>query len=1031
MTLFGRDAGARWRTMVMVAMLGGFGGRAEGSQLSALSVRGPAGTGDATMIVGVAYAGGEGKSTLVRGVGPGLAGDVSGYLADPQLRVYDATDGNAEVASNDDWAPGLASEFTRLGMGTLTVGSKDAALQATLPHGLYTVHVTGKSGATGVALAEVYDAATGDLTKRLSALSVRNQVGTGASVLIAGFVVSGTESKRVVIAGKGPALSGSVSGYLTDPQLQVHRMESSGSVLVAENDNWGGTSELTEAFAEVGLSEPGNADAKDAALVLTLGPGVYTATLSGVGGTTGVGLIEIYEMMGTLALSYPSRATVVLEPMIKIEPAVANITSDLPTRYTVTQGTLPAGLQLNSDGSISGTPITLGSATITVEVANAERKAAATFSVSVLGSHHAMENHWLANTGGRPGLPSDWSLPSLLAWNGNVGNFLTDIGIIVDEQLGGIPTVQVLTQYDETGMGNYLNDPERPTKQLGAVYYNGQRISKGFSTPATRAVDSTKSTSSKTGVTASIKNFYGRFFNFDSIRNDPPPTGANAPYVALSDGRSITVVEDPTAVDFDLSGRLWIADNGPDQNIKIFDLEVSLTTPAATFGEKGGVFAGPTRGATGDFRFWGPRGIAHDAAGHIYIGCTGLTMMIIGGTDLRMFSADGQQMLWQAYGTFLDTASADPASQGASLYLCGKRYEMDYTQPPGKSSKWAGVTFDPFTYGDDPRVNNAYAMLGIRRINGQRFMFCGTMYGSVVAVYRFEEGSEIAVPCAYLCLGGEKGLSPDYLTPLHPTWDDNEINKRNRWAWRDSDGDGHFSSTSEFVIWENWTPYSQGIDIDDAGGIWFGGSGLLSPYFRGGGVQYWPCTGVDAQGVPIYDFANPQRFDVPYGDGQTNSGVNRLKYLSQTDTMFFAGGNSSWYPKAIYCYKNFTDAARRTLAFSIDLGFFDNLDASGIHLDLGTAPMVLPFSFTADQDYIYVVYLDNGKDGRKRGEVTIYSAVDGHQVDFIVPGEVVGGGAGAVDIVNGVHVTTDADGWKIIMVEDDGGAKVMAYRWKP
>ena len=159
--------------------------------------------------------------------------------------------------------------------------------------------------------------------------------------------------------------------------------------------------------------------------------------------------------------------------------------------------------------------------------------------------------------------------------------------------------------------------------------------------------------------------------------------------------------------------------------------------------------------------------------------------------------------------------------------------------------------------------------------------------------------------------------------------------------------------------------------------------------------------------------------------------MNRLKYLSQTDTMFFAGGNSSWYPKTIYCYKNFTDAARRTLAFTIDLGFFDNLDASGIHLDLGTAAMVLPYSFTADQDYLYVVYLDNGKDGRKRGEVTIYSAVDGHQVDFIVPGEVVGGGAGTVDIVNGVHVTTDADGWKIILVEDDGGAKVMAYRWKP
>ena len=443
MTLFGRDAGARWRTMVMAAMLGCLGSRLAGSQLSALSVRGPAGTGDATMIVGVAYAGGAGKPTLVRGVGPGLADDVSGYLADPQLRVYDATDGNAEVASNDDWAAGLGSEFTRLGMGTLKSGSKDAALQATLPHGTYTVHVTGKSGTTGVALAEIYDAALDDTTKRLSALSVRNQVGTGASVLIAGFVVSGTESKRVVITGKGPALSGSVSGYLADPQLQVHRIESGNATLVAENDNWGGTSELTEAFAEVGLAVPGDADSKDAALVLTLEPGVYTATLVGVGETTGVGLIEIYERLGTLELSYPSRAAVSLEPIVTIEPAVVNIATGLPTRYTVTQGTLPAGLQLNRDGSISGIPVTLGTTTLTVEVANGSRKASAAFSISVLGSHHAMENHWLANTGGRPGLPSDWSLPSLLAWNGNVGNFLTDIGIVVDEQLGGRAVVVV------------------------------------------------------------------------------------------------------------------------------------------------------------------------------------------------------------------------------------------------------------------------------------------------------------------------------------------------------------------------------------------------------------------------------------------------------------------------------------------------------------------------------------------------------------------------------------------------------------
>jgi len=322
-------------------------------------------------------------------------------------------------------------------------------------------------------------------------------------------------------------------------------------------------------------------------------------------------------------------------------------------------------------------------------------------------------------------------------------------------------------------------------------------------------------------------------------------------------------------------------------------------------------------------------------------------------------------------------------------------------------------------------------MLGIRRIAGKRFMYLGTMTGSMVAVYRFEDeaSSEIAVQCAYLCLQ-DKNLGPNDISPLHPTWDPNETNRRNRWAWRDSTGDGHFSNTAEFVIWENWTGYSQGVDIDDNGGIWYGGGGMISEYFRANGLQYWPCGGIDAHGVPIYDFANPQRFDVPYGEAG-NSGVNRLKYVAQTDTMYLAGGDSSWWAKSIYCYKNFRNPATRTLAYRIDSGFYDNGDPEHVHLDQGTAPMTLPMSFTADQDYIYVTYLDNGKDGRVRGEVTIYSAATGVQVDFIVPGDPVGGLCGTCDVVNGIHVATDAAGWKIITLEDDGGAKVMVYRWKP
>jgi len=265
------------------------------SQFSALSARAPAGTGEQTLILGFVFAGG-GKPTLVRGVGPGIS-TVSGYMRDPQLRLYTAS--GVEVASNDDWAGSseLSDAFVRTGAGALDPASKDAALFENLTGNVYTAHVSGAAGTTGVALAEAYDASLGDKTKRLTALSVRNQVGVDDAILIAGFVISGDVPKRVVVRGVGPGIS-TVSGYLRDPQLQVWRLNTLVTPakweLVGENDDWDHTATTAALFKSVGMGELAS-DSKDAALVLTLEPGIYTAQVSGVGRTTGVGLAEIYE----------------------------------------------------------------------------------------------------------------------------------------------------------------------------------------------------------------------------------------------------------------------------------------------------------------------------------------------------------------------------------------------------------------------------------------------------------------------------------------------------------------------------------------------------------------------------------------------------------------------------------------------------------------------------------------------------------------------------------------------------------------
>jgi len=262
------------------------------SRLSSLSARGLAGTGDQTLIAGFATSEGGSKQLLLRGIGPGLTPfGVSGVLADPALTLFNAA--GTVLQQNNDWGgtTALTTAFAQVWAFPLSPNSKDAALLATLPGGVYTAHLTAQSG-TGVALLEAYDVDPGTPTTRLASLSARDQVGTGDNILIAGFAVTGNISRTVLIRGIGPTLARyGVSGVLANPQLQVFQ----GNTLLAQNDDWGGDTTLAAVAAQVNAFAL-DANSKDAAMLLTLPPGAYTAQVSGVGNTTGVALVEIYEV---------------------------------------------------------------------------------------------------------------------------------------------------------------------------------------------------------------------------------------------------------------------------------------------------------------------------------------------------------------------------------------------------------------------------------------------------------------------------------------------------------------------------------------------------------------------------------------------------------------------------------------------------------------------------------------------------------------------------------------------------------------
>jgi hypothetical protein len=269
------------------------------------SIRSNAGTGSQTLIVGLALDAAPGLAAptlLLRGIGPTLASfGVLDALADPKIDLFR---GQTRLAENDNWdaLSGAAGLALQVGAFALTPQSKDAALvQSGLTAGAYTVQITaatpsGVTSAGGVALAEVFDASSpGAPVRQMVNVSARTQVGTGEEILIAGFTIGGTTARTVLIRAAGPVLSTfQVTGTLSDPRLTLFH----GTTAIAESDNWQSSPELVNIFSATGAF-PFNARSRDAALLITLPPGSYTAHVSGVGAgntATGVALIEVYAL---------------------------------------------------------------------------------------------------------------------------------------------------------------------------------------------------------------------------------------------------------------------------------------------------------------------------------------------------------------------------------------------------------------------------------------------------------------------------------------------------------------------------------------------------------------------------------------------------------------------------------------------------------------------------------------------------------------------------------------------------------------
>jgi hypothetical protein len=253
---------------------------AVGNKLANISTRAVVGTGANVVIGGFIVTGTDAKKVIVRGIGPSLP--FPGKLLDPALELRDGA-GNL-IASNNNWSQS-ANSAAIAESGVAPANASESAILVTLEPGSYTVILSGVNQTSGTGVVEVYDLDNAANSK-LANISTRAFVQGGDNVLIGGLIIVGQSGANLIVRAIGPSLP--VTGAMADPTLELR--DANGEPFAA-NDDW-------RSSQQAAIIETGVAPARDAesAIVASFPAGAYTAIVRGANGTTGVAVVEVYQL---------------------------------------------------------------------------------------------------------------------------------------------------------------------------------------------------------------------------------------------------------------------------------------------------------------------------------------------------------------------------------------------------------------------------------------------------------------------------------------------------------------------------------------------------------------------------------------------------------------------------------------------------------------------------------------------------------------------------------------------------------------
>jgi hypothetical protein len=488
------------------------------------------------------------------------------------------------------------------------------------------------------------------------------------------------------------------------------------------------------------------------------------------------------------------------------------------------------------------------------------------------------------------------------------------------------------------------------------------------------------------------------------------PRSGSAPawisrHTAEGNARRIEFAADaqPTALCLAPKDRLLVADNGPSQQVLIFENVAESPRLAGTFGAKGGIFSG-VPGGFGPLKFNHPSAVGCDAQGNFYIAQDGQSGG--GGTVLESYAPEGK-LNWRLFGLeFVDMADLDPASE-ADLFTKEEHFRLDYTRPPGQQWTYQGYTLDPFRYPEDPRLHLWSAGAWVRRIQGKRFLFVNDMYSEALQVYRFDSAKEgeLAVPSVF--------FAKSHIKKQDQGWPPGQPDK-GEWIWRDGNGNGAFDGAEFLSNGGKDAPPLWGWWVDSAGNVW--------QATQTAGIRKFACQGLDAQGNPIYDFASLAATPMP----APFTRLERIYYFPATDTMYLAGYTADrphhdglWKVMGrVICRYDHWSKGQSSPRWQISPDYTVDGSWKG-----------KPASMSVAVDYVFVVYVVGGR-------IEVYNAQTGASVGHLKPGPEVGGdlpgeAVGWVDIPEGIQAIRRPDGECLVLVEEDWKSKVLMYQWKP